>query len=294
MILIRRPFSAIAWCVLCASFTTGRASVCDDPGDEQYIAAGLVDHGTSVIESELGETSQQNQNLQVLLVSNTNRLHFGFSHHYTKFNFESIEPQTNAHLHTSSFPVHWYIGGRRDVRLAVAPQLSASSNVLGHPRKYRSDTARLALALVWQNRLTSKLRTWYGVCGDYRFGGYALYPTAGLAWQPRPDWTVELGFPSSRVGYDVTERISTGLGIAPDGNEWHVMDRDFARESRFVYESYALEWVVDLQIGSRFSLAAAVGRQFRNRYEMTLLNGDRVDLASEPVTRTGAEVRWRF
>jgi hypothetical protein len=271
-----------------------RASVCEDPGASPYVSVALVKHDTSALERGLGENEQENQDVHILAKGSHN-LRFGFSHRYTKFNFDAIEPQSNAHLHTSSVPIYWFTGdSRKNFRVSVAPTLSASSNVMGHPQKYRSDTVQMKLALVRQQRLSDRLIASYGICGDDRFGGYKLYPMAGLSWRPHPDWSLEIGFPSSSINYEITEMLTTGLRVAPDGSEWHVMGRDFVGESRLVYEAYALEWVLELRMGEKLSVAASAGRQLRNRFEMTLLSGERVDLESESVNRAGAEVRWTF
>jgi hypothetical protein len=222
-----------------------------------YISAGLVTHHTSALERELGRTEQENQDLQVL-ANGPGNFAIGFSHRYTKFDFEGIDPQTNAHLHTSAFPLHW----QRDngsLRVSIAPTLSASSNVLGHP------------------------------LGDYR-----LYPAAGIEWQPHPDWKLNLGFPASRITYRIGNDLSTELNLAPDGSEWHVMDRSFSEESLFIYESWAVEWRVAFEAGPHLVIAAGLGRQFRNRFEMTLRSGERITIESDSVNRTGAEVQWRF
>ncbi|MEX2123614.1 MAG: hypothetical protein WD795_06945 [Woeseia sp.] len=269
------------------------ASVCDDPDATPYISLGFVDHGRSPIERELGEYEQLTQEVHILARGSPN-LSFGFSHRYTKFNFDGIEPQTNAHLHTSSFPVHWRTGEDKNFRVSVAPALSGSSNVMGHPQRYRSDTVQVELALVWQRRLSDRLSASYGLCGDHRFGDYKVYPMAGLDWRPHPDWTFDIGFPSSSVTYEITKSLATGIRFAPDGSEWHVMGRDFVGESRLVYEAYALEWVLDVHVAAKLRVTASLGRQLRNRFEMTLLRGERLDVESESVNRAGLELRWMF
>ncbi|MGH8167339.1 MAG: hypothetical protein ACREQ1_08875, partial [Woeseiaceae bacterium] len=137
---------------------TGKASVCEDPGASSYVSLAAVKHGTSAIEGGAGDNTQKNQqeNQDIHILAQTSeKLRFGFSHRYTKFNFDGIEPQTNAHLHTLSFPVHRVTGDKRKgFRVAVAPTLSASSNVMGHPQEYRGDTLQLAFALAWQRRLS--------------------------------------------------------------------------------------------------------------------------------------------
>jgi hypothetical protein len=286
-----RAIPAVFALGICVSSLCG-ASVCEEPGTVSYISAGLVTHHTSALERELGRTEQENQDLQVL-ANGPGNFAIGFSHRYTKFDFEGIDPQTNAHLHTSAFPLHW----QRDngsLRVSIAPTLSASSNVLGHPQKYRSDTLQLALAAMWQQRFSETLSGSYGLCGDDRLGDYRLYPAAGIEWQPHPDWKLNLGFPASRITYRIGNDLSTELNLAPDGSEWHVMDRSFSEESLFIYESWAVEWRVAFEAGPHLVIAAGLGRQFRNRFEMTLRSGERIAIESDSVNRTGAEVQWRF
>jgi hypothetical protein len=72
------------------------------------------------------------------------------------------------------------------------------------------------------------------------------------------------------------------------------MNREFDAESRFVYESYAVEWQFEFEAGNHLSLVAGIGRQLRNSFEMTLQNGERLSIDSRPVDRIRAEIRWRF
>jgi hypothetical protein len=274
-------------------WSTGKAAVCEDPGTVSYVSAAVVDHDVSVLGPQ-GTTEQRNQELR-MLARGPSSLSLGFSHRYSKFDFTDIEPQTNAHLHTSEFALHWRRGSRRDnVRVSVAPTLSASSNVLGHPRKYRSDTWQLSLALVRQQPLSDSLVARYGLCSDDRFGRYRLYPTAALEWRPHPDWEIDLGFPTSAITYRIGDALSSVLRASPDGSEWHVMNRDFDAESRFVYESYAVEWLFEFETGNHLSLVAGIGRQLRSNFEMTLQSGERLSVDSRPVDRIRAEIRWRF
>jgi hypothetical protein len=281
--------------VLCTLFCgTSRASVCQEPGTLSYVSAGVVDHDISVLEHGQGTTEQKNQELEIFARGPAN-LSFGFSHRYSKFDFAGIEPQTNAHLHRSTFALQWRRGDSHDnVRAAVAPTLATSSNVLGHPQKYRSDTLQLSLALVRQQRLSASVVVRYGLCRDDRFGRYRFYPTATLEWRPHPHWEIDLGFPASGVTYRFSESLSSGLRAAPDGSEWHVMNRNFDAESQFVYEAYAVEWLFEFEAGEHLSLVAGVGRQLRNNFEMTLQSGERLSVESSPVDRVRAEIRWRF
>jgi len=259
-----------------------------------FVAATVVDHDTSLLDPEPGSTGQLNQSLQVLVRGSAN-VAFGYDHRYTKFDFDGIEPQTNAHLHSAAFPFHWRRGGeRRSLRVALAPTLSTSSNVLGHPQRYSADILHVAFALMWERPLSSTSGFRYGLCGDDRFGRYKILPAAVFEWQPHPAWELDLGFPVSSVTFSIGDFLSTGLVAMPDGSEWHVMDRDFEAESQFVHESYVVEWMVALDAGEHLSIAAGFGRQMGNRFEVTLQSGERVELEGEDVNRARVELRWRF
>lgn len=270
------------------------ASVCEEPADESFTAIAYVDHEHSSLEQRAGSTNQENQDFDVLVWGGSGRFAWGFAHRYLIFDFSDIEPQTNAHLHTSFAPLHWIFEGERTLRFSAAIALSASSNVMGHPQEWESEAPQLLVGLVATSRLSDALSVRYGVCGDHRFGEYRIYPALSAVWRPDPRWLLELGFPSSRVRFEPIEALSSSVSIAPDGNEWHVEDRELAAGSRFVYEAVALEWTIDWRVHPRLTLSLELGRQLDNRYEMTLANGERVAASGEPANRTGFGVRWRF
>lgn len=281
----------IGLAVVAVAPARGSVDVCDDPETHSFAAGAFVWHERSALRERAGETNQENQDLDVLVAAPSKPFSYGFGHRYMIFDFSAIEPQTNAHLHTAFVPLHW----RRDgLRVSAAAALSASSNVMGHPQEYESETLQLLFGIVARKEIGRQLAIDYGLCGDHRFGEYRVYPAAAIEWRPHPAWTLDVGFPKTRIAYAVTADLGSSLQIAPDGNEWHVKNRDFSAESDFVYEAVALEWITEWQPGNRLTLAVSLGRQLRNEYEMTLATGERVSVSSEPVDRVGFEVRWLF
>jgi Domain of unknown function (DUF6268) len=271
------------------------ADVCSDPGDASFASVDFANHDSSPIDGVEADTNQEERDFDLLLAAAGKRWLFGASHRYTIFDFSGIEPQTNAHVHTFFIPLHWqFPGDGRTVRVSVAPALSASSNVMSHPQQYEGATLQFLFAWAMQTRFSDRLSFNWGICGDHRFGEYEVYPIAGIAWRLHPAWELELGFPVTQLRYDVTEEVSSTLQLAPDGNEWHVMDSEFENESRLVYESVALDWVTSWRLGPHLTLAVSVGRQFRNRYELTLQDNNRVHLSSAAANRFGAGIRWSF
>jgi hypothetical protein len=132
------------------------------------------------------------------------------------------------------------------------------------------------------------------VCGDHRFGTYEIYPSISIVWQPHVDWTIEFGFPTTRLTYQVSKDFNSSLRIAPDGNEWHVKNEGMEKQSQLVYEASLVEWAFNWQAHKHFTVTASVGRQFHNRYDVTLLDDSQVRLSSDSVTRIGAALAWRF
>ncbi len=281
----------LALALLAGAPVQAEVSVCGDPAAASYVAGAFARHDRSALREHAGATEQENQDLDLLIASPSRPLSYGFGHRYVIFDFTGIEPQTNGHLHSSFVPLHWQ---RNNLRLSAAAALSASSNVLGHPREYETGALQLLFAVVAQKEIGRQLAIRYGLCGDHRFGDYRIYPAAGIEWRPHPDWALELGFPRTRIAYTVTSALETSVQVAPDGNEWLVKNRDFSAESELLYEAVALEWITAWQPGTRLTLAVSLGRQLRNRYEMTLASGERVAVSGQPADRVGIELRWRF
>ncbi|MCH7833483.1 MAG: hypothetical protein IH911_00090 [Proteobacteria bacterium] len=280
--------------LFCFSNSLAGVDICRQPTVYSQLSIAYYKHEKSSFESGIGETKQENVNFDLLFKLNDNWA-FGAGHRYTILNVEPLELQTNGHLHTFFLPLHRQSqSDRKSFRFSIAPALSASSNVMKDPGEYKTDALQLLAALVWSRQISDRMNVRYGVCGDHRFGRYEIYPLISVAWQPHADWTVELGFPASQLTYRVSRSLTSSLRIAPDGNEWYVRDKSLQKRSRLVYEARMLEWAFNWQAHEHIVMTASVGRQFHNRYEMTLLDDSRVRLSSDAVTRIGAALAWRF
>ncbi len=283
-------------CLFLSSFSNSAASVdiCRQPTDDSHLSIAYYDHARSFVDRGNATTNQENLNSDLLFKLSDN-LALGIGHQYTILNADLIEPQTNGHLHTIFLPLHRHTqSDRGSVRFSIAPALSASSNVISDPGSYNGDALQLLAALVWSRQMSNQFDLRYGICGDHRFGRYRIYPSIGIDWQPHADWTIELGFPTSQITYQVSKSLTSSLRIAPDGNEWHVRDKSLQKQSQFIYEALLLEWAFSWNAHKHIVISASVGRQYHNRYEMTLMDDSRVRLHSDPVTRIGAALVWHF
>jgi uncharacterized protein DUF6268 len=283
-------------CLFLSSFSNSAASVdiCRQPPDDSHLSIAYYDHDRSFVDRGNATTNQENLNSD-LQFKMSDKLALGIGHQYTILNADLIEPQTNGHLHTIYLPLHLRTqSDRGSIRLSIAPALSASSNVVSEPGSYKSDALQLLAALVWRKQMSDQLTLRYGLCGDHRFGRYTIYPSIGVDWQPHADWTFDLGLPTSQITYQVSKSLTSSLRIAPDGNEWYVRDKSMKNQSRFIYEAFLLEWAFSWQTHEHIVFSASVGRQFHNRYEMTLTDDSRARIRGDAVTRIGTALAWRF
>ncbi len=277
-----------------AASSLAAVDICDHPVDSAQLSFGVAAGDKADLEGGLGTVEQENYTFDALY-SFDNEWSLGVGYRYKILRFDPIEPQTNGHLHTLFVPMHKRSGSDgKNFRFSIAPALSASSNVMKDPKQYDVDALQLLAAAVWGRRLSDQTSLRYGVCGDHRFGSYLIYPTVSFDWQPHNDWNVELGFPSLALRYQPVSSFDSSVRFSPNGNEWYVKDKSLQNESQFIYESYLLEWAFNWRPYRRLAVTASIGRQFRNRYEMTLLDRSRVRISGDDFTRIGAALAWQF
>ncbi len=295
------PAQLVCACLagLCLSLCTVSDSlagvdVCQQPTGFSHLSLAHYFHEKSALHRGLGDLRQRHNEID-LLFRPSDQWAVGAGHRYTILDIETLELQSNGHLHTFFLPLHRETGSdSKRFRLSIAPALSASSNVIKDPDEYNADAFQLLVGLVWSRQAPGRAMIRYGICSDHRFGNFKTYPLVSVDLRPDPDWTITLGFPTSQLNYRVSKNLTSSLKIAPDGNEWLVKDKSLEKQSNVVHEAWLFEWTFSWLMHENFIVNATVGKQFRNRYAMTLLNDDRVNLHTGPVIRLGAALTWRF
>lgn len=292
--LTRTCVCGVCLCLPCISNGANSVDICQPPADESHLSIAYFDHEESFFESKLGETNRENYGVDFQFALN-NKWMVGGGLRSTVLNVDRLELQTNGYLHSVFVPIHRLSSTEsNNFRISIAPTLSASSNVTKDPGEYTTDAMQLLAALVWSRRLSGRLGLRYGICGDHRFGEFQVYPTFGASWRPHSSWMIELGFPTSQLHYQITKSLTSILRIAPNGNEWYVKDKSLEKHSQLIYEAYVVEWLFNWRADEHFTLTASVGREFDSQYEMTLLDGNRVRLGSDPATHVGVALAWLF
>lgn len=292
--LVQSCVTSLCLLPFCVSSSLAGVDICRQPAPHSHLSIAFSKQQASSIEPASGEVKQENSRFDLQLQLR-NDWSAGAGHRYTILSVDPLQPQTNGHLHTYFLALHKQ---RRldnsSMRFSIAPALSASSNIAKKPADYRADALQVLAALIWSRQLSDRSQLWYGACGDHRFGGYQVYPSVGIELQPADDWIIELGFPASQLTHRISPSLASALRIGPDGNEWYVEDEGLEKQSRVLYEAWLLELDVEWQTNEHFLITVGVGRQFRNRFELTLLDDSRVQFHSDPATRFSAAVAWRF
>ena len=292
--LARSCLVGLSLFLCCFSNSLASVDVCEQPTAYSHLSVAHYNCEKSLLERGLGDIKQKNNDFDLFFRLNSNWT-TGAGHRYTILDVDPLELQTNGHLHTFFLPLHRESqSDHKSLRFSIAPALSASSNVMKDPREYDADAFQLVAALVWSREISDRVTVRYGVCGDHRFGNFEIYPSVSVDFQPDSDWTITLGFPMSQLSYQASTSLSSSLQITPNGHEWYVKDKSMEKQSSVVYEAWLLEWTISWLAHERFMVKAGVGRQFENRYEMTLLNEDRVRVHADSVIRLGVALTWRF
>lgn len=292
--LITACLYGVGLCLPCVADGSTSVDICQEPVAESHLTIAYYDQEKSPFKSGPGATNRVEYGTDLLLTSNQ-KWALGFGHRSTILNVDDLVLQTNGYLHTFFLPMHRTShADSKSFRLSIAPVLSGSSNVVKDPDEYSKEALQLLAAMVWSRPVSDQLGLSYGICGDHRLGGYQVYPVISLRWQPRPDWIIELGFPTSQLRYQITERLNSWLRVSPNGNEWYVKNKSLDKHSKLLYEAYVLEWALNWRLHQHFMMTASVGREFDGQYEATLLDEGRVRLSSDSSTRVGVALAWFF
>src|SRR5690606_13060142 len=133
--------AGLLWGFFACAAARASPSGCEAPGFRSFGAIELVEHDRSALAGIPASSRLETRDFALGFAHRSGRFAWGITHRYAIFDFAGIEPQTNGHVHTTTLPLHWRSSGNR-LRFSAAPALSASSNVMGHPQEWQSETLR--------------------------------------------------------------------------------------------------------------------------------------------------------
>jgi hypothetical protein len=220
---------------------------------------------------------------------------FDADYRYSSFQFSSdVSPMTNGHLHSISLPVsHWRSDDTSAVSFHLVPVLSVSSNVLKDPGLIDQDALQLWTGLIYSHTAGRDNAWFVGFRSDHRFGPYRAYPVAGYCWRPTARVQLQLAVPDFKIRYH-DSNISISLSLAPEGNRWHVYNRDKTQSSDFFYSATVATISIAWSLNNSFSFELGISHQ-ANR-EFSFVTADNTVLETDAESGTGiqfaAELRF--
>ena len=190
----------------------------------------------------------------------------GFNFQYTIVDLESINAQSNGHLHTWDFPFEGRLS-KADSMLfyTMTPALSVSSNALKNPELIDSDSLQLYAGLVYKKHFSPGNAWFLGFNSDHRFGPHKTYPVVGVCMSPASDWILQLALPDFSILKIFNRGLSLKLFANPIGNQWHVFSKDLTQESDFTYNAIAIglsaQWRINTSVVVSLDIENQTNRQ---------------------------------
>ncbi|MBD3647274.1 MAG: hypothetical protein HUJ31_07450, partial [Pseudomonadales bacterium] len=147
----------------------------------------------------------------------TDDITFGYGHEYTTVDIDPLpgaQPSSNGHLHRLYVPIDASSLVIENWTLRFQPAISISSNLLKEPAEITADALQFNAALLKQWNVSPDSRWRAGICADYRFGEYRLYPVVSRLWRIDA-WSLELGFPDSALSIRLDTDLTAGMRLSP-------------------------------------------------------------------------------
>ena len=213
---------------------------------------------------------------------------------YTHYDYTGVASR-DRDLHRLELPVTWTGTGQTHARLALVPTAAASSNVFKDlfSRGGSDDFSLYGHASV--ERTPDSGWGWRAGAGyDDSFGDERVYPLLALLHRGEKV-TMELGWPRTRVDWQVHPRVTLALDIAPAGGRWHVVsdERDGAS---FFYttEAWRGSLLAQWAITPHWRLDAVAGYEFDRHHEFEDDTGAHIDQDVDSTALYGVNLSWRF
>lgn len=214
----------------------------------------------------------------------------GADYAYTRYTFDGVTSRARD-LHHLFVPLQWRA---RDDRwlAALTPVVATSSNVFKDlVNRGERDDFDLHLRLQAQDWVGPAIGWRAGIVRDRAFGSARFYPDVALLWK-RERVQAELGVPSSRIDWQVRDRLALGAAVFPDGGSWHVIsDERGGAEFDYIARAWRSALTADWRPWRWLRASAQAGVEFRRRYRFEDDTGAAIDREAGSAGYWRAELR---
>jgi len=211
----------------------------------------------------------------------------GADYAYTRYAFDGVTTRARD-LHHLFVPLQWRA---RDDRwlAALTPVVATSSNVFKDlVNRGGQDDFDLHLRLQVTDWIEPSFGWRAGIVRDRAFGSARFYPDLALLWR-KERVRAELGVPSSRIDWQVQDRLALGAAVFPEGGSWHVIsDERGGAEFDYVARAWRSALTANWRPRHWLRASAQAGVEFRRRYRFEDDTGARIE------REAGSAGYWRL
>lgn len=213
-------------------------------------------------------------------------LSLGAGYEYRILDLQAGQPAHNGHLHQLGMTAYWQ---RADWQVELNAGLHGSSNMFANQR-FHADALVLEGQAMWQWQapaLHEELAV--GLAGDYRFGGFALYPRFDFEseWLGL-DWQLHLPVAARLASADGRWR----LALQRQGEKWAALDRSLSRQSAIYLSHWQLTSEIRLGHTGPLEWRLVKAQSFSNRLKQQDLELGAVRLAPGPTRWLGLSLTF--
>jgi len=270
--------AAVALATLSGSLRCATAQSVDDGDDgggvsAHYLRTGAADFGAG---AQVRERQSGLRAWSHSLRDGPVDFRIGADYAYTRYAFDGVTTRARD-LHHLFVPLQWRA---RDDRwlAALTPVVATSSNVFKDlVNRGGRDDFDLHMRLQVRDWIEPSIGWRAGIVRDRAFGSARLYPDLALLWK-RDRVQAELGVPSSRIDWQVRDRLALGAAVFPDGGSWHVIsDERGGAEFDYVARAWRSALTADWRPRRWLRASAQAGVEFRRRYQFEDDTGAAID-----------------
>lgn len=140
---------------------------------------------------------------------------------------------------------------------------------------------------------SSKTLTWVmGLGAGQQFGEIQAYPLVGAIYQPNEQWHFNLVFPQLAATYSASEKSQWYLSLSPEGRTWNVENENTSKDVDVVMQEIRMVFGTVYGFDNGLALRAEVGAVTGRKLDVTLDNGDELDLEIKDASFVGISLEY--
>lgn len=203
-----------------------------------------------------------------LYMDDRNRFFLGGSFRWNHFVFKNGEELSSSErdVYALGIPFTYWrtLNTNWSMMASVAPSLFTDfANV-------NPDAVRASAFGIASYQWNPKLKLNMGAAYSRLFGSDAVYPVAGLTYDPNRYWQISLNFPRPSVTYAPTRKLRFSGFITPAGGEWNVRENieGVDRQCNFQFRGYRGGLSTGYDITKHISIEGQAGVVAFRSYEL--------------------------